>query len=104
MTPCWGNCLWLGTINQENLPIPGDGGGFCKSTLHVSWSEVKVLDGSLLEEGTRPGSLIKWDLPLHDLNKAISCLAPVKQRVAISDHLYWDMKSGMHKALLMGFG
>ena len=29
--------------------------GFCRSALHVSWSEVKVLDGStLLEMGIRP--------------------------------------------------
>ncbi len=83
MTPCWGNRLWLGTINQENLPIPGDDEGFCKSTLHVAWSEVKSLDSSLLEEGIRPRSLMKWGLPLHDLNKVISCLVPVKQRVAI---------------------
>ena len=49
-----GNCLWLVTIYQENLPIPGNVGGVFKSTPHVSWTEVNVLDGSLLEEGIRP--------------------------------------------------
>ena len=50
----------LGNHGDEQLirricPSLGMVEGFCRSALHVSWSEVKVLDGStLLEMGIRP--------------------------------------------------
>ena len=57
---------------------PGTGGTFTAKRgfgVHRQtgiWSEVKFLDGSLLEEGIHPESLMEWGLPLHDLNMVIN--------------------------------